>query len=205
MCRCIHLQILLLVNHGLLVLFVYQTAHKLGLIDAKDKVHVLLTASKTKIASLRCLTIPGLELCDAHLLSKLFHHVQEVHFILLHDIYGWTDSSICIELDKWKSSMIQNLCWQSHFMYHRAASSWMLETHQRHRISCRLSSRGIFPIELVRFVNNCKKRGQASHGWVILDLFSAARSFPKWDTRSCSTGDCKLYHQFSTHTLYPCW
>lgn len=53
--------------------------------------------SKTLVAPIKCLTIRQLELCGAHLLSKLLHHIRKVLSIPLHAVYGWTDSSIVLD------------------------------------------------------------------------------------------------------------
>lgn len=54
---------------------------------------VSLVTSKTKVAPIKRLTIPRLELCGAHLLAQLLHHVKEVFHLSLHEVYTWTDST----------------------------------------------------------------------------------------------------------------
>ena len=46
--------------------------------DSEDKVHTSLVLAKTKVAPIKRLTIPRLELCGAYLLTKILHHVREV-------------------------------------------------------------------------------------------------------------------------------
>ena len=64
--------------------------------DSQGSVHVSLVTSKTKVAPIKRLTIPRLELCGAHLLAQLLHHVKEVFRLPLHNVYAWTDSTIVI-------------------------------------------------------------------------------------------------------------
>ena len=50
----------------------------LRMVDISDQVHIVLVISKSKVAPIKKLTIPRLELCGAHLLSQLLHYVKEV-------------------------------------------------------------------------------------------------------------------------------
>ena len=77
--------------------------------------------SKSKVAPIKKLTIPRLELCGAYFLSQLLHHVKEVYQFPLKDIYAWTDSTIVLSwlignlrcfkiyVNNWVSSIIKHI------------------------------------------------------------------------------------------------
>ena len=46
------------------------------MIDHDEAVYMSLITSKAKVTPIKRLTIPQLELCDAHLLTKLLEHVR---------------------------------------------------------------------------------------------------------------------------------
>ena len=68
----------------------------LRMVDTLSHVHISLVTSKTKVAPIKRLTIPRLELCGAHLLARILRHVQQVFRIPVNDIYAWTDSMVVL-------------------------------------------------------------------------------------------------------------
>ena len=66
----------------------------LRMLEADGTVHVSLVIAKTKVAPLKRLTIPRLELCGADLLTGLLHRVKGVLGIPYSGVFAWTDSTI---------------------------------------------------------------------------------------------------------------
>ena len=63
---------------------------------ADGSIQIGLVLSKTKVAPIKRLTIPRLELYGAQLLARLLHHVRIVLNIPLDKSYVWTDSTIVL-------------------------------------------------------------------------------------------------------------
>ena len=56
----------------------------------------MLVMSKTKVAPIKRLTVPRLELCKGHLLANLLHHVQKVFKVPSNKVFTWTSSIVVL-------------------------------------------------------------------------------------------------------------
>ena len=75
----------------------YAAIAYLRLVDSSGCIQVSLVTSKTKVAPLKPLSIPCLELCGALLLSQLLHHLSQVFKVPLSLTHVWTDSMIVLQ------------------------------------------------------------------------------------------------------------
>lgn len=75
--------------------WVYSAMIYLRIECTNGSVQVALVLLKTKVAPIKRLTIPNLELCRAQLLTRLLHHIG-VHEVPLDQSHTWTDSTIVL-------------------------------------------------------------------------------------------------------------
>ena len=74
----------------------YAAVVYLRMTDTDGNTQIALVTSKTKVAPIKRLTIPRLELCGAQLLAQLLHHVKQVFNLPLSRVFAWTDSTIVL-------------------------------------------------------------------------------------------------------------
>ncbi|XP_063831745.1 uncharacterized protein LOC135080954 [Ostrinia nubilalis] len=79
----------------------YAAVVYLRVVSYNGEVHVCLITSKTKVAPIKVISIPRLELCGAVLLTKLLSEVSEVLEISKDRVHAWTDSQVVLT---WLSS-----------------------------------------------------------------------------------------------------
>ena len=65
-------------------------------IDKKGAVHTALVMAKTKVAPIKRLSVPRLELCGSVILAKLLKHVASTLGISLNNTFAWTDSCVVL-------------------------------------------------------------------------------------------------------------
>ena len=74
----------------------YAAVVYLRMVDCKGRAHVTLVTSKTKVAQIKRLSIPCLELYGALLLSKLLDHTRNLFGMSVNDVDAWTDSTVVL-------------------------------------------------------------------------------------------------------------
>lgn len=86
----------------------YAAVIYLRIITEKNEVKINLIAAKTKVAPLKQISVPRLELCAAVLLARLLHEVRNILNIPKENIYAWTDSMVVLSWlqsppNRWKT------------------------------------------------------------------------------------------------------
>lgn len=75
-------------------------------VDQQGKIIIELICAKSRVAPLKPMTIPRLELCGAKLLTSLFNTVKNIIPVEFENIYLWTDSTIVLH---WLNTSPQKL------------------------------------------------------------------------------------------------
>ena len=121
----------------------------LRMTDTDGGVHVALVIAKTKVAPIKRMTIPRLELCGAHLMAQMLHHVKEVLGVPLKSVHAWTDSTIVLNWLSGNSRRFKTYVGNrvSHIVDLIPPDRWNHVNGSSNPADC--ASRGVLPSQLI--------------------------------------------------------
>ena len=118
-------------------------------IDNCGCINLSIVIAKSRVAPIKKLTIPRLELCGAQLLAQLLHHLKDIFDMSLHDIYAWTDSTIVLNWLRGSPRRFKTYVGNrvSSIVNHIPSACWRHVSGSENPAD--IASRGLFPSELI--------------------------------------------------------
>ncbi|CAK1595087.1 unnamed protein product [Parnassius mnemosyne] len=128
----------------------YAAVVYMRVINSDNNIKVSLLTAKTKVAPIKQVSIPRLELCGGVLLSKLLVEVGDVMRITKENWYAWTDSSVVLAWinshpNKWKTFVANRV---STILECLEPYQWSHIQSKQNPADC--ASRGLRPPELLQ-------------------------------------------------------
>ncbi|XP_059050188.1 uncharacterized protein LOC131845171 [Achroia grisella] len=119
------------------------------IIDSSGVVHVSLVSSRSRVAPIKQISIPRLELCGAVLLAKLLVEVADILVVPITNVKAWTDSTVVLAwLSKhpssWKTFVANRV---SEILTVLDSSHWYHVSSKQNPADC--ASRGLSPSLLI--------------------------------------------------------
>ncbi|XP_053989669.1 uncharacterized protein LOC128882122 [Hylaeus volcanicus] len=128
----------------------YATVVYVRIDEGNGRFRVSLLAAKSKVAPVKTMSIPNLELCGTVLLTKLFLHVRKLELLQNLLVFAWSDSQIVLTWLKkypcyWKTFVANRV---SFIQTELPSAAWAhVPTKQN---PANLASRGCKPFDLIR-------------------------------------------------------
>lgn len=127
----------------------YAAVVYIRVVDEADNITVALVTAKTKVAPIKQVSIPRLELCGAVLLARLLDEVSELLNVFKGNIHAWTDSMVVLA---WLNSHPNK--WQTFVANRVSEILTTLDSSQWSHVPSKLNpadyaSRGLRPQELL--------------------------------------------------------
>ena len=121
----------------------------LRMTDTDGGVHAALVIAKTKVAPIKRMTIPRLELSGAHLMAQMLHHVKEALGVPLKSVHAWTDSTIVLNWLSGNSRRFKTYVGNSvsHIVDLIPPDRWNHVNGSSNPADC--ASRGVLPSQLI--------------------------------------------------------
>ncbi|KAL0818485.1 hypothetical protein ABMA28_008940 [Loxostege sticticalis] len=128
----------------------YSAVVYLRVIDSDENIHVSLVTCKTKVAPIKQISIPRMELCGATLLSKLLKEVAGVLNIERSQIHAWSDSEVVLAWlrghpSKWQTFVGNRV---SEILSTLDSNQWSHIPSSQNPADC--ASRGLNPSDLLK-------------------------------------------------------